>query len=200
MGATKVVVVIAGTVAGVGAVMAYAPPHQGSSNGGITPNPSTSASASASASASTSEMPTPSQSATPTSTPTATSTQVPTKSPVPTKTPAPKPTPKATATKAPIDTRTRINGTFTGVEVQAGSYGPVQVQIDIVKGKIVAARALKLPTATDKDKELNLRVVPYLIQETIKASSADIQGVGGATFTSQGWYDSLVSALAAAGL
>jgi len=192
MGATKVVVVIAGTVAGVGAVMAYAPPHQGSSSGGITPNPSASASASAS------ETPTPSQTATPTSTPTPT--QVPTQSPVPTKTTAPKPTPKATATKAPIDTRIRINGTFTGVEAQAGTYGPVQVQIDIVKGKIVAARALKLPTATDKDRELNLRVVPYLIQETIKASSADIQGVGGATFTSQGWYDSLVSALAAAGL
>ena len=198
MGATKVVVVIAGTVAGVGAVMAYAPPHQGSANGGITPNPSASTSASTSAS----ETPTPSQTATPTSTPTSTPTptQVPTQTPVPTKTTAPKPTSKATATKAPIDTRTRINGTFTGVEAQAGSYGPVQVQIDIVKGKIVAARALKLPTATDKDKELNLRVVPYLIQETIKASSADIQGVGGATFTSQGWYDSLVSALAAAGL
>ena len=92
-----------------------------------------------------------------------------------------------------------INGTFTGLAAQT-QYGPVQVQIDIVASKIVAARAIQLPSGTAKDIELNKLAVPYLIQETVKASSADIQGVGGATYTSQGWYDSLVSALARAGL
>jgi uncharacterized protein with FMN-binding domain len=39
-----------------------------------------------------------------------------------------------------------------------------------------------------------------LVQETLAANSANIQGVGGASYTSQGWYDTLVSALAKAGM
>ena len=99
---------------------------------------------------------------------------------------------------APQNAFAAIDGTFTGA-VSITQYGPVQVQIDIVAGKIVAARALQLPSATQKDIELNKLAVPYLIQETIKANSSNIQGVGGASYTSQGWYDSLVSALAQAG-
>jgi len=34
----------------------------------------------------------------------------------------------------------------------------------------------------------------------LAAQSSNIQGVGGASYTSQGWYNSLVSALAKAGL
>ena len=99
---------------------------------------------------------------------------------------------------APQNASAAIDGTFTGA-VSNTQFGPVQVQIDIVAGKIIAARALQLPSATQKDIELNKLAVPYLIQETIKANGADIQGVGGASYTSQGWYESLVSALAQAG-
>ena len=187
MGAVKIVAVVAGTVGGVGAILAYAPPHQG--GGGITVPPTSSPTSS----------PTQSSSATQSSTPSSTPSESATPTPVtPTKvapTKIAKPVPRKTipVPKAPI------NGTFTGNSIST-QYGPVQVQIDIVAGKIIAARALQLPSATAKDAELNKLAVPYLIQETVKASSADIQGVGGATYTSQGWYDSLVSALARAGL
>ena len=43
-------------------------------------------------------------------------------------------------------------------------------------------------------------VVSQLREQTIAAQSAKIQGVSGASFTSYGWYKSLVSAVAKAGL
>ena len=184
MGAIKVVGVVAGTVGGIGAILAYAPPHQ--STGVPVANPSP---------METSAVPTPSQSASETPLPAASETPTPTTptSAKPTRIAHPSPKKSITEPKAPI------NGTFTGVAAKT-DYGPVQVQIDVVNGKIVAARALQLPSGTPKDKELNALAVPYLIQETVKESSSNIQGVGGATYTSQGWYDSLVSALARAGM
>ncbi|MEI6120298.1 MAG: FMN-binding protein [Actinomycetes bacterium] len=181
MGAVKIVAVVAGTVGGVGAILAYAPPHQG--GGGITVPPTSSPTSSPTQSSPATQSPTPSSTPTPT-----TPTKV-----APTKIAKPVPRKTIPVPKVPV------NGTFTGDSITT-QYGPVQVQIDIVAGKIIAARALQLPSATAKDAELNKLAVPYLIQETVKASSADIQGVGGATYTSQGWYDSLVSALARAGL
>jgi uncharacterized protein with FMN-binding domain len=42
--------------------------------------------------------------------------------------------------------------------------------------------------------------VPVLRQKTLAAQSANITGVSGASYTSYGWYKSLVSALSKAGL
>ena len=104
-------------------------------------------------------------------------------------TPAPVTTPKAAG----------VSGTFTG---DAGNtrYGPVQVQITVVNGKITNAIALTYPTESFRDQQINQQAIPYLIQETLAAQSANIQGVGGASYTSQGWADSLQSALTKAGL
>jgi uncharacterized protein with FMN-binding domain len=76
----------------------------------------------------------------------------------------------------------------------------VQVQITVVNGKITNAIALTYPTESFRDQQINQQAIPYLIQETLAAQSANIQGVGGASYTSQGWADSLQSALTKAGL
>lgn len=183
----KIGAVVVATVGGLGAVLAYSPPS--TNTGGVTPAPlDTPTDAGATPAASESATPTPVQS-------------TPSQSAAPTAPTSVRPTkikiPSARHTIAPP--KQMVNGTFTGQTIQT-QYGPVQVQIDIVNNKIVDARALQLPNATPNDIKLNKLAVPYLIQETIQASSADIQGVGGASYTSQGWYDSLVSALSAAGL
>jgi uncharacterized protein with FMN-binding domain len=186
VGAVKIATAVVGTIGGVGAILAYSPPQQ--NGAGSLPAPSNSQTPQASS--------TPVQTPTPSQTPTQSSTPTPSRTSQnvrPTK--IGKPLPKRTI--KPV--KEPISGTFTGDTIQT-NYGPVQVQIDIVAGIIVDARALQLPSNTANDRRLNEIAIPYLIQETIKASSADIQGVGGATFTSQGWYDSLVSALAQAGL
>jgi len=104
------------------------------------------------------------------------------------------------ATPTPVATKAvGVSGTFTGASANT-VYGPVQVQITLANGKITKAVALTYPTSSFRDQQINQQAIPYLIQETIAAQSANIQGVGGASYTSQGWVDSLTSALAKAGL
>ncbi len=112
--------------------------------------------------------------------------------------------PAATAAPAPVSTPTPVEqagatGVFNGSVAQT-QFGPVQVQITVTNGKITNATALTYPTSTFRDQQINQQAIPYLIQETLQAQSSRIQGVGGASYTSQGWYESLVSALAKAGM
>jgi uncharacterized protein with FMN-binding domain len=195
MGATKATLIVVGTVTGLGAVLAYQPPHQtlklggsggGLMGGGTTPPPS---------STPTQAVVTPTATPTPSTEPTQAATTPPAKTPAPHKTTAKPVTPKKT--KAP--TPKSINGTFTGATSNT-VYGPVQVQIDVKGSKIVAVRAIQLPTGTAIDAQIDAQAIPILTSETLAAQSADIQGVSGASYTSQGWYDSLVSALSKAGL
>jgi len=96
----------------------------------------------------------------------------------------------APATKA-------VSGTFTGSSVDV-RYGFVQVKITVENGKITDAQAVQSPSGrNDRYTQMS---VPVLRQRTLAAQSADISGVSGASFTSYGWYTSLVSALAKAGM
>ena len=106
------------------------------------------------------------------------------------------PTPTAAATTAPA-TPAAINGTFTGPSVNV-NYGNVQVKITVVNGRITDAVAVKAPTGKN-DRYTNM-AVPTLKAQTLKAQSANIQGVSGASYTSYGWFTSLQGAIALAGL
>lgn len=110
-------------------------------------------------------------------------------------------TPKATSTKKATTpaTTTGKSGTFSGSTVQT-QFGPVQVQIVVKNGKITSASALQQPNRDFRSQSINQQAIPYLIQETLTAQSANIAGVGGASYTSGGWQQSLASALAKAGL
>jgi uncharacterized protein with FMN-binding domain len=87
--------------------------------------------------------------------------------------------------------------TFTGDAVTM-RYGIVQVKITVQGGKIVDAQAVQAPTGSND--RYTQKAVPRLREQTIAAQSAIIQGVSGASFTSYGWYTSLASAIAKAGL
>ena len=102
----------------------------------------------------------------------------------------------ATATQSTA-TSTVKDGTFTGPSVNV-NYGNVQVKITVVNGRITDAVAVKAPSGKN-DRYTNM-AVPVLKQQTLKAQSANIQGVSGASYTSYGWFTSLQGALAAAGL
>jgi hypothetical protein len=77
-------------------------------------------------------------------------------------------------------------------------YGPVQVQLRMRAGRIVAATAITYPQGSDLDRQINSYAIPVLQQETVAAQSAQIDSVSGATFTSDGYVRSLQSALDAA--
>lgn len=89
------------------------------------------------------------------------------------------------------------NGTFDGGAVDT-RYGPVQVRIVMSGGKITDAQVLQVPSESGRDVRINSAAVPVLIQETLQAQSAQIDSVSGATYTSQGYTESLQSAIDAA--
>jgi uncharacterized protein with FMN-binding domain len=76
----------------------------------------------------------------------------------------------------------------------------VQVQITVTDGKITAANAIVYPQNNGRDQQINSYAIPQLNQETLAASSAQIDMVSGATYTSEGYLGSLQSALDKAGL
>ncbi|MCW2601437.1 MAG: hypothetical protein JWM02_3266 [Frankiales bacterium] len=83
--------------------------------------------------------------------------------------------------------------TVTGTSADT-RYGPVQVRITVSGGQLVSATAIVYPTG-GRDSEINSYAIPVLDKETVAAKSASIDSVSGATFTSQGYVQSLQSAL-----
>ena len=102
-----------------------------------------------------------------------------------------------TPAPAPVQTTKLVSGTFTGDSVDV-KYGFVQVKITVVNGEITEAQAVQAPSG--KNDRWTQKAVPVLRQQTLTAQSANITGASGASYTSYGWYTSLASALAKAGL
>jgi len=96
-------------------------------------------------------------------------------------------------------TGTAQTATVTGSSTDT-RWGPVQVQITVANGEITDVTVVEYPTGNSKDRQINARALPVLVQETLDAQSADIDMVSGATVTSEGYIGSLQSALDEAGL
>ncbi len=74
-------------------------------------------------------------------------------------------------------------------------YGDVQVQITVKGGKITASQVLQVPWNDNRDQEINSYAVPILNQEAVSSQSSKIDMVSGATYTSDGYIQSLQSAI-----
>jgi uncharacterized protein with FMN-binding domain len=85
-------------------------------------------------------------------------------------------------------------GTFTGDPFDT-QYGTVQVAATLSKGKITAVKVLQAPNQSGRDQQITSYALPRLAQEAIGAQSAHIDAVSGASYTSQGYIQSLQSAL-----
>jgi uncharacterized protein with FMN-binding domain len=88
--------------------------------------------------------------------------------------------------------------TVTGSVAQT-RWGPVQVAITVANGKITAVDVPQYPHGNGRDQQINAYALPVLKQETLSAQSANIDMVSGATVTSDGYVQSLQSALDQAG-
>jgi uncharacterized protein with FMN-binding domain len=91
------------------------------------------------------------------------------------------------------------NGTFTGA-AEDTQYGPVQVEATISGGKLTNVTVLQVPDRGGYEDQIVQIALPQLKSEALSAQSANIDTVSGATFTSQGYAESLQSALDQAGL
>jgi uncharacterized protein with FMN-binding domain len=77
-------------------------------------------------------------------------------------------------------------------------YGPVRVQIVVGAGRITSARAIERPSGDGTTDQVNSYAIPRLDRATLTAQSAHIDTVSGATYTSEGYRNSLQSAIDAA--
>jgi uncharacterized protein with FMN-binding domain len=84
--------------------------------------------------------------------------------------------------------------------VASTQYGDVQVRITVKAGKVVDVTPLALPNSDGRSSEISSFAAPLLRQEVLAAQSGQVDGVSGATYTSQGYADSAASAIAKAGL
>jgi uncharacterized protein with FMN-binding domain len=208
----RAVLAATGTVAGLAALFTFkthapglAPIAEPSSPAALTSSaPSAGASPSASVSTSGAKKPAASPSAARTTAPAMTqpttqgttpATKAPSTTPTSAK-PSSTPTKKASATPTPTATKTTAPTTqqFEGPNVDT-QYGPVQVVITVSGGKITAAN-----DAQQAADSIGANAIPQLNQEVLTAQSANIQAVSGATFTSNGYIQSLQQAVDQAGL
>ena len=84
--------------------------------------------------------------------------------------------------------------TYTG-STAGTRWGDVQVTITVSGGRITDVAVPVYPDGNGRDQEINAYALPQLKQETLQAQSADIQTVSGATVTSDGYVQSLQSAI-----
>ncbi|MGD0874370.1 MAG: FMN-binding protein [Acidimicrobiales bacterium] len=98
-------------------------------------------------------------------------------------------TPSTTTTTAASGTRTAL-----GADVQY-RYGELELQVTVTAGRITNVQPA-IDTAFDpRSSQVNSYAEPLLQSQTLQAQSANINGVSGATFTSQAYVQSLQAAL-----
>lgn len=108
--------------------------------------------------------------------------------------PSSSPSSSDTSGSSPAATTGLTDGTYTGTAVST-RYGTVQVQVTISGGTFGDVTALHLTDDDGRSVQISARAAPVLAQEAVAAQSASIDTVSGATYTSDGYLQSLQSAL-----
>jgi uncharacterized protein with FMN-binding domain len=91
-------------------------------------------------------------------------------------------------------TGTGATRTLTGA-VANTQHGPMQVQLVLTGKRITKVNVLQRTDDGQESIQINSFAIPKLTSETLTAQSARIDAVSGATYTSQGYIQSLQSAL-----
>jgi uncharacterized protein with FMN-binding domain len=74
-------------------------------------------------------------------------------------------------------------------------YGPMQVEVTLTGKKIDSVKVLQQTNDGSESQQIDSMSIPKLTSETLTAQSAKIDAVSGATYTSEGYQQSLQSAL-----
>ena len=98
-----------------------------------------------------------------------------------------------TTTTVPVPS-SNVNGSATG-QLENYSYGQLAVKVTIVNNRIVDLSVESLQTLESYSQQLEQYVVPILKNEVLQAQSTRINGVTGATYTSEAYAYSIQGAL-----
>jgi uncharacterized protein with FMN-binding domain len=107
---------------------------------------------------------------------------------------------RPTTSQAPAGTPTHHQAVKPAAKVITGQtvqtrYGPVQIRIVETGHTLSNVTALQLPNADPHSQQIAAAAAPILRREALQANSARIDVVSGATYTSNGYAQSLQSAL-----
>jgi uncharacterized protein with FMN-binding domain len=110
----------------------------------------------------------------------------------------PGPSGSSPATGTTPSTRANAARTIDGGPFD-NQYGTVQVRVTLQGTRITGITALQMPFDRQRSAEISQQAEPLLRQEALQAQSAQINIIGGASYTSQSYAQSLQSALDKAG-
>jgi uncharacterized protein with FMN-binding domain len=79
--------------------------------------------------------------------------------------------------------------------VENFGYGSIAVRITVVGSRITAVTVPVLDPLEPQSQQISEQAIPILRSEVLSAQSAQIDGVSGATYTSEGYVNSLQAAL-----
>jgi uncharacterized protein with FMN-binding domain len=100
------------------------------------------------------------------------------------------PTSASTSASASASASRTVTGTVANTQ-----DGPMQVQIVLTGQRITKVNVLQQTDNGQMSNQIDSFAIPKLTSETLTAQSARIDAVSGATYTSQGYIQSLQSAL-----
>ena len=104
---------------------------------------------------------------------------------------------QAPAPPAPRATPRPGEQTATGPAITT-PFSVIQVRATLTRGRLTGVETVELTGDGPHTDALNARAEPILRAEALRAGSADIDVVTGATYTSESWRDSLQAASDAA--
>ena len=106
----------------------------------------------------------------------------------------------STTTLAPTTTVGATVRSATGASVNY-FFGTLSVKVTALGSKITSVSIASLSDGGNpRSQSIDQQSLPMLIQQVMAAQSSNIQGVSGATYTSEGFYTSLLGALKQLGL
>ncbi len=103
----------------------------------------------------------------------------------------------SSSSSAPAKKKTYKDGSFTGTVANV-YYGNVQVKVTIASGKISNINVLQYPNDNPTSSYISSQAIPMLKSEVIKSQSGNINTITGASYVSEGFIQSLQSALSQA--
>jgi uncharacterized protein with FMN-binding domain len=117
----------------------------------------------------------------------------------PTSTPSPGAAPTSSPSATGSKSASTASGTYVGA-VEQTRFGDVQVQVVVAGGKITDVVALHLTDRGSRSVQISNQAAPILRSEVLATQSAKVNGVSGATYTTDGYLSSVQSAIDKAGL
>lgn len=178
--------VISATVVGMAALLAY---HPHGSTGSVN-----AASAGVAVGTSTAASSTAASSSTDASGTTDTTSAAPTTDTAPTSATT-TPASTTTTTKKPAARAVTTVGDLVTISDGGRQFGDIQVKITSVAGTLTHVSIAQVDVGDGRSQEIENQSIPMLLQQTAQAGSAQIDGVSGATYTSQAYEQSLQSAI-----